>query len=38
MADAQLQITIKARNQAKAEFDKLDKQVKAYKVKLALRG
>lgn len=28
MADAQLQITIKARNQAKDEFDKLDKQVK----------
>lgn len=28
MADAQLQITIKARNLAKAEFDKLDSQVK----------
>lgn len=38
MADAQLQITIKARNQAKAEFDKLDKQVKGLQGQTGVKG
>ena len=38
MADAQLQITIKARNQAKAEFDKLDKQVKNLQGQSGVKG
>lgn len=38
MSDSQLNISIKARNQAKAEFDKLDKQVKGLQGKSGVGG